>query len=94
MLFHFSFPYPILKNAVNKTQPIADLGEEEYLTVLMHNIIFVISAIPVSSRQRILYVWGKALLELRKEEEITQGRAKPAVISYQNKNQTIKKVSS
>lgn len=86
MLFHFSFPYPTIRNPVNKMQPTANLGEEEYLTVLMHNIIFVISAIPGSSRYRILHVWGKDLLELRKEEEIMPGHAKAAVISYQNKN--------
>lgn len=73
-------------------QPKANLEEEEYLTVLMYNIVFVVSTVPGSSRQIILDILRQALSELGEEERMMQGHAKAAVISYQNINQTIKSV--
>lgn len=49
------------------TQPKANLGEEKYLTVLMHNTILVISTVPGSSRQIILDILRETLLELGEE---------------------------
>lgn len=71
-------------------QPKANLEEEEYLTVLMYNIVFVVSAVPGSSRQIILDILRQALSQLGEEGRMRQGHAKAAIISYQNINQTIK----
>lgn len=57
-------------------QPKANLEEEEYLTVLMYNIVFVVSTVPGSSRQIILDILRQALSELGEEERMMQGHAK------------------
>lgn len=57
-------------------QPKANLEEEEYLTMLMYNIVFVVSTVPGSSRQIILDILRQALSELGEEERMMQGHAK------------------
>lgn len=66
------------------TQPKANLGEEKYLTVLMHNTLLVIPTVPGSSRQITLDISREALLELGEEGGTMQGHLKAAVICYQN----------
>lgn len=70
-------------------QPKTNPGEEEYLTVLMHNVIFVTTTVAGSSRQIISNILRQAALELEGEGGVIQGHAKAAVITYQNINQTI-----
>lgn len=54
-------------------QPKTNPGEEEYLTVLTHNIIFVTTTVPGSSRQIILDILRQTVLELEGEGGMIQG---------------------